>query len=556
MTKTFAKFYQIDWKHCASAVYHTQCAIVKAWQAKDLPRVRALQAKLVRSYEARALAVKKVRTNPGGKTPGVDGVVWDGDAALMGAIVSLRHLSRYEPMPVKRVYIPKAHGGRRPLGIPTMHDRAVQTLFAFALGPIAECTADARSYGYRPYKSAHDAAAYLRLVLGAKYAKRWVLEADIEKFFDTLSHEWLLKNIPMDRKVLAKFLKAGFMDAPQRVVYETPKGTPQGGVISPIIANMALDGLEEALGKRFRVVRYADDFVVAGKTRSALQREALPAVQRLLAERGLTLARRKTRITSVEEGFDFLGFTFREYKNTLRAIGYKKGIFLITPAKAKVLLLKKRLKRIVKALRHRPPLVVIMTLNPILRGWAQYYKSVNATKTFASLRHYLWELMWMWCRTRHPTMPLGRLRRKYFTRLGGNRWVFHARNAANQTVTLVQIGWTKLARHTLCANLNPYLPENRGYYLARQGASSRTLLTAHQTKLRQRQQGVCPVCATELHNGEPLDVHHILPRTQGGKDTLGNLLLLHQFCHKQVTYAKDARLKAAWKKAGIVADGP
>lgn len=212
MNKAFGTFYRIDWKHCRETVYQLQSAIAKAWQAKDLEQVRRLQDTLVGKFEARALAVKKVRTNPGGKTPGIDGIVWNNDGDLMGAIRRLRNLSAYRSMPVKRVTIPKAKGGRRPLGIPTMYDRAVQTLFAFALLPIAEGTADPRSYGYRPYKSAQDAATYLKLVLGAMWAKRWVLEADIETFFDTLSHAWLLENIPMNRKVLEQFLKAGFKD--------------------------------------------------------------------------------------------------------------------------------------------------------------------------------------------------------------------------------------------------------------------------------------------------------------------------------------------------------
>jgi len=556
MKKTFGTFYRIDWKHCTRVVYHLQCDIAKAWQAKDLQRVRDLQDKLVSKFEARALAVKSVRTNPGSKTPGVDDVVWDSDRALMEAIRRLRTLAGYSPMPVKRVYIPKAKGGRRPLGIPTMFDRAVQTLYAFSLLPIAECTADSRSYGYRPYKSPHDAAAYLQLVLGAMYSKRWVLEADIEAFFDTLSHEWLLRNIPMKREMLEKFLKAGFINTRTRAVHETPMGTPQGGVISPILANMALDGLEGALGDRFRLVRFADDFVVVGKSREDLQSFALPAVTAYLAERGLALSPRKTRITTIEEGFDFLGFTFREYPTEARAVGYKKGIFLVTPAKVNVQAFKKRLKRTLRSLQQRPPLVVIVKLNPILRGWAQYYRPFNSKKAFGSVRRYLWTLVWKWCRNRHPTMALQTLRRKYFKRVGGNAWVFHARNADNRPATLVQLAWIKIERHTLCKNLNPFLPENRDYYLRRQslGAKRSALLNANQSTLLKKQGGVCPVCTTGLLNGEPLDVHHIQSRKGGGKDTLRNLLLLHKFCHKQVTYSKSRRLQAAWKKEGILGD--
>lgn len=556
MKKTFGTFYGIDWKHCADAVFQLQCAIAKAWQADNRQRVHELQDTLVHKFEARALAVKKVRTNPGGKTPGVDGIVWDNDARLMGAINMLRNMGTYHPRPVKRVYLPKAKGGRRPLGIPTMYDRAVQTLFAFALMPIAECTADSRSYGYRPYKSAHDAATYLKLVLGAPHGKRWVLEADIEKFFDNLSHEWLLKHTPMNKDVLEKFLNAGFMEPPKGQIYATPTGTPQGGVISPIIANMALDGLEAALKDHFRVVRFADDFVVIGASREALKGQALPAVAAFLAERGLTLSQDKTKITSIEEGFDFLGFTFREYEDAARAVGSKKGIFLVTPAKARVIRFKRRLKRILTSLQHSSPVRVIATLNPILRGWVQYYKPVNSKTTFSAVGAYVWARLWRWCRRKHPQVPLQALREKYFMGMGGNNWVFHARDGNQRTVTLVQLGWTKIVRHTLCANLNPFLEENKAYYLQRRtrGATQSALLNANQSTLLKKQKGLCPVCHGALLDGEPLEVHHIKPRKLGGKDILRNLLLLHGFCHKQVTHSKNIRLQAAWRKGGIMAE--
>jgi len=556
MKKTFRKFYGIDWKHCNDAVYRLQSAIAKAWQTNDFARVRNLQDTLVRSFAARALAVKKVRTNPGGKIPGVDGVVWDRDDHLMGAIAKLRDLSDYAPMPVKRVYIPKAKGGRRPLGIPTMYDRAVQTLFALALLPVAESTADSRSYAYRPYKSAHDAAMYLKLVLGATYSKRWVLEADIEKFFDTLSHAWLLEHIPMPRKILEKFLKAGFMESPRQTVHGTPMGTPQGGALSPIIANMALDGLQKALGEDFRGVRYADDLVVAGKSPDALTSEALPALKAFLAERGLALAERKTHLTRIEEGFDFLGFTFREYPDATRERGFKKGVFLITPAKANVRHFKKRLKCTLKALRNSAPRTVILRLNPILRGWAQYYKPFSSKKTFASVGKYVWELLWRWCCTKHPRKPRRALQRKYFMRVKGDHWVFFARDVGRPTITLVSLPRTKIVRHTLCADRNPFLPEHRAYYLRRQRlrVNRSVLLGTYRSTLLKKQKGICPMCQTELLDGQSLEVHHIHSRKRGGKDRPSNLLLMHTFCHKQLTHSKNIHLKAAWRDAGLVAE--
>jgi len=482
---------------------------------------------------------------------------WESDEGLMGAIDALRTLANCQPMPLKEGAMAQTKAGRHPVRIPTMHDRAVQTLYALALMPVAECTADARSYAYRPYKSAHDAVAYLRLVLCSRYAKRWVLDGRIEDVFGTLSHEWLLTHIPMDCKVLEKFLKAGFLTPPNQVVYDAPMGALQGGLIAPILVNMALDGLEHVLSDGFRVVRYGDKVVVVGKTPEDLTSRALPAIRGFLAERGLRFGPRKANLIAIEDGFDFLGFTFREYANQRRAVGLKKGVFLVTPAKAKVQRFKKRLKSILKPLQHGSPARVIVRLNPVMRAWAQYYKAFNAKKVFASVRSYVWWLTWLWCRKKHPKMTPRVLRWKHFKRVEGNTWVFHARTTLNRPVTLVQLAYTPIEYHTLCKDLNPFLPASKAYYLRRQkvGASRCASLNPSRSTLLKKQHGVCPVCDAGLLHGEPLEVHPIHPRARGGKDTWKNLLLLHRFCHKQVTYSKNDRLKAAWRKAGIVDEG-
>lgn len=272
------KFLDIEWKVCEQAVFQMQQLIAKAWMENDMDEVMRLQQKLVRMFEARALTVRKVWTSSGGKTPGIDNVVWETSQQLIKVVSDLRNLSEYKPQPVQRVYIPKPNGGQCPFAIPTMYDRAVQTLFALALTPIAECVADKRSYGYRPYRSSHDAMIYLKLVLGAIYGKRWVMVGSIKKFFDNVSHEWLLNNVPMDKVMLKKFLKAGFMQLPSTEPHETNIGTPQGGYISPIIANMVMNGLEEIVGDDYRVVRFADHFVVIGASKEQLEHEAMPKI--------------------------------------------------------------------------------------------------------------------------------------------------------------------------------------------------------------------------------------------------------------------------------------
>lgn len=561
MTTPSRTVYGIDWKHCHRAVYRVQSAILKAWQAKDRKEVYRLQHVLVRMFEARALAVKRVRARSGSKRSGREGEVWDSPEALLGAIASLRDLAGYAPSPRSR------GAGPRGPGPGTAYDRAVQTLAAFALAPIAEATADARSYGYRPHKSAHDAAGYLKLALGAPYSKRWVVKASIGGLSGSRFRAWAATNIPMDRKVLAAFLDAGFMELPRRTWGPWAPGAPRAGgdraasrvwrgsVIAPVIATMALDGLEGALGDRFLVVRYVDEVVVLGKARDALVAEALPAVARFLAARGLRLVRHKTAIASIEDGFDVGGFTFREYANAARAVGYKKGIFLVTPSKAAVKGFKKRLKAVFKDFRHRSARALIVKVNPMVRAWADYYRSSNASPAFASVRWYVQGLILAWCRKKHLKTARRVLWKRYFTRVKGNRWVFYARTPDGRRITLAQLGATKIVYHTVCRTLNPFLPEHAGYYRSREVEQARrsVLLNAQRTALLKKRGGICPVCDTALLGGEPLEVHHITPRSLGGKDTLRNLLLLHRTCHQQVTYSKNTRLRAAWVKGGVVA---
>ena len=328
-----AQWKNIDWHKAEQEVNRLQIRIVKATQQKDYNAVKRLQYLLTHSFYAKALAVKRVVTNDGRRTPGVDGVLWNTPAKKMAAVLSLTDKG-YRARPLRRMYIEKKDKKKkRPLGIPTMYDRAMQALYALALEPVAETTADGRFFGFRKGRCAQDACEYLFHALSRKHVSpKWVLEGDIKGCFDHISHDWLLANIPMDKNILKQFLKAGFIY--QRELFPTEEGTPQGGIISPILANMTLDGIEKKLVERFHTnalgkvdsrfknahkvnfVRYADDFVVTAAT-PELALEAKELIREFLAERGLELSDEKTVVTNIDDGFDFLGWNFRKYNEKL-----------------------------------------------------------------------------------------------------------------------------------------------------------------------------------------------------------------------------------------------
>lgn len=311
----FIDWHSINWTECNKIVRSYQTRIVKATKEGRWGKVKALQRLLTHSFSGKAIAVKRVTENRGKRTPGVDKETWNTPNLKSRAIINLRKHG-YNPSPLRRVYIPKANGKRRPLGIPTMKDRAMQALYKLALEPVAETTADKHMYGFRPERSTADAIQQCYAVLSCKRFAQWTLEADIEGCFNNISHEWLLNNIPMDKTILRKWLKAGYMEAGN--IYPTESGTPQGGVISSIYANMTLNGLGKLLAEKFpkrisskkpkhkvNYIVYADDFIVTGKSKEQLESLVLPIIEQFLEERGLKLSRTKTRITHIDQGLDF-----------------------------------------------------------------------------------------------------------------------------------------------------------------------------------------------------------------------------------------------------------
>ena len=457
---------QIDWHQCRREVRKLQVRIVKAVQEGSWHKVKSLQWLLTHSFSAKALAVKRVTENQGKRTAGVDKATWLTPNAKWNGILSLSRCG-YRALPLRRVYIPKSNGKLRPLGIPTMRDRAMQALYLQALEPVSETTADPHSYGFRPKRSTADAIEQCFRALSQKFSARWVLEADIQGCFDNFNHDWLLANIPTDKAILATWLKAGFMES--HILSPTMAGTPQGGIISPTVATMALDGLQARLsqqlanteGERSRLhmnfVRYADDFIVTGHSKEFLEQEVKPCIEAFLAERGLTLSAEKTRVTAIEEGFDFLGVNLRRFGDKL----------LTRPAQKSIQSLCSKLRKIVKdnltAKQHN----LIQQLNPVIRGWTQYHRHGVAKKIFTDVDTYLWQLLWRWATRCHPHKRARWIKDKYFKCIAHRHWVFATteRTGSTEMVTLVKARDTKIRRHLKirCA-ANPFDPEWNDYF--------------------------------------------------------------------------------------------
>ena len=389
----------IDWKHAQAIVDNIQARIVKAAQAGDKRKVRSLQRLLVRSTAAKLLAVKRVTTNRGKNTPGVDGIVWKSPRRKLKEAFDLNRKD-YKPQPLLRKYIPKAGGKKRALGIPVMKDRAEQALEQMALDPIAECRADGMSNGFRKFRCTHDAICACFNALRLKGSPIWIFEGDISGCFDNFDHQWMTSHIPTNKRKLRMWLKAGCME--NALFRPTGKGTPQGGIISPTLANMALDGIESLLkqtfGRKHKIhfIRYADDFIITGATKQVLEYQVKPLIMQFLASRGLVLSESKTRISHINDGFDFLGFNVRKYK----------GKLLIKPAKAKVKAFLSKIKYIIRINYSVKTSSLIKKLNPIIRGWGYYYRYVVSKKTFGYADHRIWQMLWQWARRRHPKKGL------------------------------------------------------------------------------------------------------------------------------------------------------
>jgi len=535
-------WHAVNWRRVERNVKGMQIRIAKATREGNWRKVKALQRMLTRTFSAKLLAVRRVTENKGKRTAGVDGELWESPETKWSAISRMKQRG-YRPLPLRRIYIPKANGKKRPLGIPTMRDRAMQALFLLALEPVSESTSDPNSYGFRNNRSTADAMSQLFVSLSKKASAQWVLEADIAGCFDNINHQWLNDNVPMDTSVLRKWLKSGLIDRGQ--FQETQTGTPQGGIISPTLANVTLNGLEsgliEYLGKKLgtatasklkvNVIRYADDFVITGISKEFLENEVKPWIENFLASRGLQLSQEKTHIVHIDQGFDFLGWNFRKYQ----------GKLLIKPSKKNVQTFYRKVKEVInkhKTVKHEE---LIRMLNPILRGWAQYHSPVVAKAVYSRMDSMIFQALWRWSKRRHSNKNVDWVRRKYFHSIGERNWVFAASVAKEDgsaaQIELYQLAGTTIKRHKkIKGAYNPFDPEWEMY-----GENLRQERMLENMSHRKQwirmyidQNGLCAACSCRMTKATGWHDHHIEYRVYGGSEALGNRVLLHPNCHAQV----------------------
>ena len=498
---------RMDWRHHEEQVRRLRGRIFKAVQEGDWPLARNVQKLMLRSWSSTLVSVRQVtQRNAGRRTAGIDGLVaLTSQARAEMAVQVHATIGSHQPSPVRRVYIPKASDKTkmRPLGIPVLSDRCHQARVRNALEPEWEARFEPRSYGFRPGRGCHDAIESLYNTLHGKSRRVWILDADLAGAFDKISHGHLLEMLGgfPARDMIAGWLKAGIFEAGKGFA-PTGEGTPQGGVISPLLLNIALHGLEEAAGVRYRtgvhagdvrdgcpaLTRYADDLVVCCHSRQ--QAEQVQArLAGWLEPRGLAFNEAKTRIVPLSEGFDFLGFNLRRYPN---------GKLLIKPGVMAIKRFRNRLAKEFRALRGANVAAVLAKIVPITRGWAAYYRTVVSSRVFRALDNYLWKLTYKWACWSHSSKPKGWIAGRYFRKFEkfrNDRWVFGDKDTG---AYLPRLAWTDIVRHTLVkGGASPDDPALAGYWAQRR-QKVKPPLDSYTVRLLSRQDGRCSLCGENL----------------------------------------------------------
>jgi RNA-directed DNA polymerase len=535
----------IKWRAVEGNVRQLQERIYRAATNKAWRKGKNLQKLLVRATSNTLLAIRRItQENQGKHTAGMDGMVYDTPEARWKLFQEGLSLKGYKPRPVRRVYIPKDNGKQRPLGIPTGKDRVMQAIVKAALEPEWEARFEANSYGFRPGRCTMDAIEAIHTTLNHKNSSPWVLDADISGCFDNIDHGPLLAKLPVFTATLRRWLKAGVVEL--GYLSPTDTGTPQGGVISPLLANVALDGMErlfdaewpdgrpkapshrKGLDKGVTVIRYADDFVGTAPTREVLETHVRPRMEQFLQERGLAFSEAKTQIVNIREGFNFLGFHIRKF-------GSREEKLLTVPQKEKVLKHTRAIRSYLDAHKQTPAGQVIKELNPVIRGWANYYRHSTAKDVFSKVRDAQWHMLWNWAKRRHPNKSSQWVKARYFRNDG--YWTFWEGKAE-----LVKPDATPITRFTKVTGRNSlYDPTLRQYWTERKKQQvGRETYARQRLMLHQKQGYQCALCKIQFVPGENIETDHIIPTSQGGTDEINNKRLVHPWCHRQ-RHQKDGR---------------
>lgn len=567
-SKTTAEWNTLNWQKLERAVFKLQKRIYRASQRGDKKAVRKLQKTLLRSWSALCIAVRKVtQDNKGKNTAGVDRIKSLSPEQRLELTQNLK--IDHKASSLRRVWIPKSGSSeKRPLGIPTIRDRAKQALAKMALEPEWEAKFETNSYGFRPGRSAHDAIEHIFIGLGGCH--KYVLDADISKCFDKINHAELLRKLdtfPTMKRQVKAWLKAGILDGDE--FFPTKEGTPQGGVISPLLANIALHGMIDDITSQYQtqkringkavkwkpiIIRYADDFVVLHSNVEVII-EVKEKISHWLKHLDLTLNEEKTKICHSTErykdnepGFNFLGFNIKKFKDNRANLGYKT---IIQPSEKSIRNHIQNLREILKSHRHSKTSDLIKVLNPVIKGWANYYRTVCSAQTFKQIHHELYMMLKHWGRRR--TKSYSRTYQLYWKKIEGKMTFSSDAPKGGKPILLRTHNDVRIVRHVKVRGKNSPYDGNYSYWGERLSKVSGISLRVQ--KLLKQQKAKCNKCGLHFKSDDKWEVDHVLPKIDGGKDTYNNLQLLHLHCHHSKT-GKENQARYANTQCSQVAEEP